>query len=200
MAKKFKRRNYFIKKDLQGKYIFSYFILVILGTILFTLFFSYMTYNTLSIIYDDYNLKVGNTPFILFNRILGTHWLLLVFGGIAIIVISMFLTHRFAGPIYRFEKSFDEMINGNIADNIVLRRKDDGKELAKKINEFNSLLSTKLMEISNLVNSIDTHLVKLADITKKTEVIKESDIELEKARSTNNRIREILADFKLKSK
>ena len=40
MEKTWKRRNFFIKKELQGKYIFSFFILVILGSIIYTAIFS----------------------------------------------------------------------------------------------------------------------------------------------------------------
>ncbi len=200
MEKKSKRRNIFIKKDLQGKYIFSYFVFVVLGAVLFTLLFSYMSYNTLSIVYDDYTLKVGNTPSILFNKMLSSYWLFIVFGGIVIIAISMFLTHRLAGPIYKFEKSLDEMIRGNIGVDIYLRDKDEGKELSRKINEFNSMLSIKLIEISNLVNNLDNHLLNVTDALKNTEGLKDSDITLKKATSANKRIKEIIDEFTLKGK
>jgi methyl-accepting chemotaxis protein len=145
----YKRRNYFINKEFQGRYIFNYFILVITGSLLFIGVFSFFSSNTLSIVYDNYHLQLGVTPGILFKKILSTQWLFVVFGGGAVIIITLFLTHRVAGPFFRFEKVFDEMIGGNISNKIMLRHKDEGKELAQKINAFNDMLSDKLVIIEN---------------------------------------------------
>ena len=43
MGKTWRRRNYFIKKELQGRYIFSFFLFVILGSIIFSLIFSMLS-------------------------------------------------------------------------------------------------------------------------------------------------------------
>jgi len=48
----FKRRNYFINKEFQGRIIFNYFILVAIGTLLFAGVFSFFSSNTLSA--DDF--------------------------------------------------------------------------------------------------------------------------------------------------
>ena len=68
--KQFKRRNYFINKEFQGRYIFNYFIIAAIGSLLFMAVFSFFSSNTLSISYDDYQLQLGVTPFILFKKIL----------------------------------------------------------------------------------------------------------------------------------
>ncbi|OQY52995.1 MAG: chemotaxis protein [Desulfobacteraceae bacterium 4572_89] len=151
---RFKRRNYFIDKEFQGKTIFNYFILLALGSILFVGIFSFFSSNTLSIVYDNYHLRLGTTPGILFKKILSTQWLFIVIGGIAVIFITMRLTHRVAGPFFRFEKSLDEMIEHDISNKIVLRQKDEGKDLALKINRFNSGLSEQLTLIGELNSTI----------------------------------------------
>ncbi len=138
---KYKRKIYFINKDLQGKLIFQYFILLALGSILFIGIFSIFSSSTLSIVYEDYQLQLGTTPGILFRKILSTQWLFIVLGGLAICMITLRLSHRVAGPFYRFEKMLDDMNRGDFSKPIVLRKKDEGKELAKKMNEFNSMIS-----------------------------------------------------------
>ncbi|MDA3787860.1 MAG: methyl-accepting chemotaxis protein [Desulfobacula sp.] len=150
----FKRRNYFINKEFQGKTIFHYFILLALGSILFVGIFSFFSSNTLSIVYDNYHLRLGTTPGILFKKMLSTQWLFIVIGGIAVIFITMRLTHRVAGPFYRFEKGLDEMIDHDISKKIILRQKDEGKDLAVKINGFNSALSTQLALIGDANSTI----------------------------------------------
>jgi len=58
---RYKRRKYFINKEFQGRYIFNYFILLALGSVLFVGIFSFFSSNTLSIVYDNYHLQLGTT-------------------------------------------------------------------------------------------------------------------------------------------
>ncbi len=145
----YKRKNYFINKEFQGRSMFQYFVLLALGSILFAGIFSFFSSKTLSIVYDNYHLQLGTTPEILFKKILSTQWVFIVIGGMAVIFITLRLTHRVAGPFFRFEKSLDEMMNHDISRMIVLRQKDEGKDLAKKINAFNSALSRQLLFIND---------------------------------------------------
>ncbi len=162
MSQGFKRRNYFINKELQGKYIFKYFLLVALGSILFSLIFSFFSSNTLSIVYENYHLQIGTTPGILLTKILSTQWFFIVIGGGVTIVFTLFLTHRIAGPFYRFEKTLDAMVEKDLSKTIVLRQKDEGKALAKQINGFNAMLSSDVNQMLKNVEKIN-HYCKNAD-------------------------------------
>ncbi len=156
-----KRRNYFINKEFQGRYIFNYFILATIGSVLFIGVFSLFSFNTLSIVYDNYHLQLGVTPGILFRKILSAQWLFVVLGGAIVVVITLILTHRVAGPFYRFEKTLDEMVEGDISNKIVLRQKDEGKDLAQKINAFNYILGDKLSLIENFSANIAVSSLQL---------------------------------------
>ncbi len=151
---KYKRRNFFINKEFQGRTIFNYFVLVVIGSIFFLGAISFFSSNTLSIVYDNYHLELGLTPDILLKKFFSAQWLFITIGGGAVIFITLILTHRVAGPFYRFELTLDEMINGDFSKKIWLRKKDEGKELANKINLFNIRLSEKIAMIKNYKNSI----------------------------------------------
>ena len=164
MKTTYKRRNFFIKKGLQGKYAFSYFIFVMIGVIFFTFIFSMLSMNTLSIVYDDYDLQIGTTPLILLGKILASQWIfMVVFAMLFVVIISILFTHRIAGPMYRFEQAFNAMINGNIGYRIKLRKKDEGKELADKINRFNDMLSEKL-KATNRISLADAIAIAEANV------------------------------------
>ncbi|MEW6586434.1 MAG: methyl-accepting chemotaxis protein [Nitrospirota bacterium] len=198
MKRTWRRRNYFIKKDLQGKYIFSFFIFVVLGSILFTLIFSLLTSDTLTIVYKNYNVQVGKTPLMLLKEILSAHWIFIVAGGFVVVILSMFLTHRFAGPIYRFEKSVEEMINGNLAFQIRLRSRDEGKELAQKINDLIATLSSRLGEMKKANTEIGRALSETSRIVGEAEGCKEALEQVRKAQGLNKVLAEILSRFKVK--
>lgn len=159
----FKRRNYFINKDFQGRYIFNYFLIAAIGSILFIAVFSFFSSNTLSISYDDYQLQLGVTPAILFKKILSTQWVFIVVGGGLVVIATLFLTHRVAGPVFRFGRSLNEMIEGDISGKIVLRPKDEGKELGEKINEFNLSLAENLSSIEKANLNIETSVQHLEE-------------------------------------
>ncbi len=196
MEKKWKRRNFFIKKELQGRYIFSFFILVILGSILYTAIFSFLSANTLTIVYKGNNLILGQTPYILFTQMLKANWILMLSGGVIVVVISVFLTHRFAGPIYRFERTIDEMARGNLDFNITLRRHDEGKELADAINRLKNTLSSNVESMRELSYSIETHLNKASAALPEGNT--EAQAALSRTKENNKHLRQILDSYTLK--
>lgn len=52
----------------------------------------------------------------------------------AAIIFSLHLTHRLAGPLYRFEQLAEELKKGNLGLRIRLREGDDLQELAEALN------------------------------------------------------------------
>ncbi|MCK5312022.1 MAG: methyl-accepting chemotaxis protein, partial [Desulfobacteraceae bacterium] len=100
-----------------------------------------------------------------------------------------------AGPFYRFEITLDEMINGDLSQKIFLRQKDEGKDLAAKINRFNSKLSDKVVMIKNYKNSIKEYAqeieAELYPASEKDKVVLEN---LEKIKEQTDKI-DALIDF-----
>jgi methyl-accepting chemotaxis protein len=194
MKRNWRRRNYFINKELQGRYIFSFFVLVLACGFLLTAIFSLLSADSLTIVYKNDTLQLGKTPLILFREILGAHWIFVATGGVLVVIASMFLSHRVAGPLYRFEKSLEEMNSGNFDFKIRLRSKDEGKELAGMLNDLNSMLSSQLGEMRSLAEGMDSHLAEIsAELAGSTR-----GEDLEKTIALNNKLRDILNTFKLK--
>ena len=187
--KQYKRRHYFIDKEFQGRYILNYFLLVALGSVFFIGIFSFFSSNTLSIVYDNYHLQLGLTPGILLRKILYTQWFFIVLGGGFIIMITLFLTHRIAGPFFRFEKALDEMAEGNISNEIILREKDQGRELAEKINDFNRILADKLSIMADRNSNIASASGQIE------KALKDSHTDIEKLNALLNEIQKSQQDI-----
>lgn len=145
--KKYKRRNFFIKKDFQGKLILGYFLFVLGGCLFFVFLIGLFSADTLTISYTNNDLQLGQTPFMLLQKTLAAQWIFVVIGAVFVILAAMALTHRIAGPLFRLEKALDNMQKKKLNDTIVLRSKDEGKELARKINSFNLDLSKNIKEL-----------------------------------------------------
>lgn len=70
MVKQHKRRNFFIKKDFQGKLILGYFLFVTGGCLFFMILLGAFSADTLTISYNNNELQLGQTPVILLKEIL----------------------------------------------------------------------------------------------------------------------------------
>lgn len=196
--KPYKRRNYFINKEFQGRQVLVYFSMVVLGTVLFSLLFGVITTNTMSISYDNYTLQVGTTPKVLFHKFFTAEWLFILVGGLTVAIIAIFLSHRVAGPLYKLEHSVEAMIHGNFAACIYLRRKDEGQGLAKKLNQLNTVLSAKILEMRHLNKRMEQHLHELSSDTAQTGECHKATIMLQEMSSVNGQLRDLLYDFSIR--
>lgn len=97
------------------------------------------------------------------------------------IYIFLYFSHRIAGPILRFEKTLDELLNGNLKIQIHLREKDEFKETAshfnrmlqslqariKRINQYNKYTKETIQEMKENASSENKEKYqKLEDLTK----------------------------------
>lgn len=163
MKRGYKRRNIFINKEMQGRFTFLYFILSLVGVIFFALVFSFLAQDHLTISYNGQHLEVGKTPLVLMGEMVEAHWIFLVTAGLFVALVSMLLTHRIAGPLFRFERTFEAMSERNLDWQVVLRTKDEAKETAGKLNQVNSVLTHDLREMLARSEQLDILLEKLQE-------------------------------------
>ena len=58
--------------------------------------------------------------------------------------LALFFSHFIAGPLFRFEKTLEEMRNGNLAINVKLRKNDELKDVADAFNQALAGLRSKV--------------------------------------------------------
>lgn len=172
----------------------SFFLFVLLGAFFFTAIFGLLSSDSLTITYENHDLRLGKTPVVLIREILSAHWIFIVIGGLFALVASMFLTHRFAGPIYRLELSLMEMKKRNLDFEVRLRKKDEAKELAALLNEFNATLSKDLTDIRDATEALERSLSE-AGRSAGAEACKGIDDSL----AAVMKIRQVISTYRLKN-
>ncbi|MCX7726399.1 MAG: hypothetical protein N2053_06085 [Chitinispirillaceae bacterium] len=81
--------------------------------------------------------------------------LLWVFGSgivlitVQLILLTIFFSHKIAGPVYRLEKTCHNMIQGNYTNDIRLRKGDEMQNLARLLNEVNRVTRDRFLELKN---------------------------------------------------
>jgi HAMP domain-containing protein len=63
---------------------------------------------------------------------------------IQIVLLTVFYSHRLAGPIYRFERLCHDVIEGDYTGEITLRRGDEMQNLASLLNEVTARTNERL--------------------------------------------------------
>src|SRR3989338_6431085 len=99
-----RRKNFLIKKRFQFSFMVPFVFLLISESILIISLFLYLTQDTITTGYIDSVLRIEQTNnFFLLPFLLMT---LIVVLGVALagMLIFIILSHRLAGPIYRFEQ------------------------------------------------------------------------------------------------
>ncbi len=161
-----RRRNYFIRKDFQGKFVLRFFLTILIGAVIFASIFSLLSANTITMTYEDAILKVDKTPRALFVEIVRAYGVYILLLGLGISLVSLFLSHRIAGPVFRLEKTLEEMAKGNLSLRITLRRKDELKELATSMNGLMSSLSERIRDVRGRADTVEAEVLKIAERVK----------------------------------
>jgi methyl-accepting chemotaxis protein len=73
-----------------------------------------------------------------------------------ILSFGIFLTHRVAGPIYRFEQTIKTAMEGNLNTRIKLRWADEFKHLASSINDMLNSFSQRLIKLKKSSEKLES--------------------------------------------
>lgn len=73
---------------------------------------------------------------------------------------SIYLSHKIAGPFYRFRKSFEEIEDGNLKIRIHLRKFDEGKQTADEFNKMALSLDQSVSQLKQLARESDERELK----------------------------------------
>lgn len=159
----FRRRNYFINKKFQTNFSIKFLVVIVIEAIMALGLFLYLSKGTLTTGYIGSELKISRTYDFFLPMLLLSNIVIVGVTGIIGIAVLIFMSHRIAGPMFRFEKVLDEISKGDLTYKFKLRQGDQFKELEKRINELTGTLDSKtgnlksgLTEISKMLSRIQT--------------------------------------------
>lgn len=159
----FRRRNYFINKKFQTDFSIKFLVIIVIEAIMAVGLFLYLSKGTLTTGYIGSELKITRTYDFFLPMLLLSNIIIVGVTGIIGIAVLIFMSHRIAGPMFRFEKALDEISKGDLTYKFKLRQGDQFKELEKRINELTDTLDSKtgnlksgLTEISKMLSRLQT--------------------------------------------
>jgi hypothetical protein len=73
-------------------------------------------------------------------------------------MMTIFFSHKLAGPVYRFEKACRNVINGSYTDVIVLRKGDQMQGLALLLNEAMRVSGKRIIELESTIAKLEAEI------------------------------------------
>ena len=156
------RKNYFIKKDYQFSFSVKFIALLALEAVLIAVFFMCVSRDTLTTGYTDSILRIENTSRFFFVPMTLIILIAAVGIGIAGMVVFIMLSHRIAGPLYRFEKTLESISSGDLTGRISLRKADQLKDLKVSLNDLVASLDNRMTKTQKLLSEL-TALLAVKD-------------------------------------
>ena len=157
----FRRRNYFINKKFQTGFSIKFLVIIVIEAIMAVGLFLYLSKGTLTTGYIGSELKISRTYDFFLPMLLLSNIIIVGVTGIIGIAVLIFMSHRIAGPMFRFEKVLDEISKGDLTYKFKLRQGDQFKELEKRINELTDILDSKAGNLKSGVTEISKMLSRL---------------------------------------
>jgi methyl-accepting chemotaxis protein len=171
----YKRRNYFINRAFQSEFILKFCGLVILGSIVFGIVLYLFSRHALTTSFENSRLVIKSTADYLFPGLLFGGVIVAILTAIAATIVVALMTHRIAGPMYRFEKYISEIGSGKLDSDLRIRKKDQFQNMAGALNKMTDDLKLGLKEVNEVSKKLDK-LIEELSASSTREVLLREDI------------------------
>jgi len=151
---RFKRRNYFINKKFQTDFAVKFLIVIIVAVIAVLGLFLYDMKGTITVGYRGSMVDLDHSAKFFFPWLLISTVGIIIIMGMVAFLLMIFISHRIAGPFFRFEKALSEIEDGNLTLQFNLRKHDQFKNLANRINALVKDMDGKVGHIKSQADEI----------------------------------------------
>lgn len=162
------RSNYFIDKTFQSKFIFKFSVIFIICMITVLAIVYKLALENTSVGIINSRVMVQSTADYLLPIMGQTVLIVLVMGVIVLATVLMYISHRIAGPLFRYQADLNKMAEGDFSLDVKTRKKD---QLHKLQDAFNGMIQSNRTRIAALKRATEKLDQETGD-PKKTQEIK----------------------------
>lgn len=152
-----RRRQYYIKKTFQGKFILQFSGLLILGFAALASALHVYSSSTLTTAFVDSKLRVMSTADFLLPALTLFTLCVAAIVALAAAVRLLHFSHRIAGPLYRLEKTVEAIGKGQLNIHCRVRAGDELQDFARSMEEM-------LSDLRGRAETLKTQNARLREI------------------------------------
>ena len=169
-----RRRNYYIDKEFQTIFILKFCSLIAIGSIISGLIVYAMSRATVTTTFVNSRLTIKSTADFILPAVLLSGAVVIVLIGLATIIMTLFISHKIAGPLYRLDKDVQEITAGNLRVVFRLRTGDELKPLVGSMNNMTNTLRTRITEAKNGLKELESSSNLPSEAMEKVRKLKKS--------------------------
>ena len=158
---KYRRRNYMINSGLQMRYSFLFIIAALLGNICAVGAFNMLSLKKLEAARWSTHLNVESTGELLYPVFLYVNIGAFLFITLLFIIAGIWMLRKTTGPLIRMSKDISRVTEGDLSSQIVLRQKDEFKDVADELNIMTEKLRGRFINIKDKYESISQSVAML---------------------------------------
>jgi methyl-accepting chemotaxis protein len=174
-----KRRNYFIDKKFQANFIVKFCLLVAATGSLIMAALYLLTRKATTVSFVNSRVVVQSTADFIFPVLIQTFLVTMVLLSLATIFFTLLLSHRIAGPAFRFKKVLKALAEGDFCGECRIRKGDSLQDVAAAINSVMENARGVLKETGSRISALKESVKNAADRTGADD-LKKAVSELEK--------------------
>ncbi|MDR3089080.1 MAG: methyl-accepting chemotaxis protein [Desulfobulbaceae bacterium] len=152
------RRRYFIDKTFQTRFIVTFLLVLVFGgclSVAMTWLGWFGGADTLTSMYDNGGLVIRKTSLAILPSVILTTLVTTCVLGLVVWVVTLLVSHKIAGPMYRFEHDLRAIAEGDLQKSIRIR---DGDQFAAMAGSLNVMVGSFKEKLAKL----DSELERLA--------------------------------------
>ena len=157
----YKRRNYFIDKKFQLMFMMRFSVLFLIGGMLTIAFIYLLGMQSKTVAIQNSRVIVKTTADFILPLLIQAVIAVTVIVGITTGILTLFVSHKISGPLYRFKKVLEALEQGDFSSEFHIRLADQFHELADEINGMIRNTKQKVSGIKNNVVSLKQKLDSL---------------------------------------
>jgi methyl-accepting chemotaxis protein len=138
----------------QRSFILKFCAIIILAALIITAIVYGLSMTTATTAFENSRLVIKRTSDFILPLLLLSSLVAIIATGIIAIAMTLLVSFRIAGPLYRLEKDVAEANKGNLGVEIRLRHKDELKDLAEVLNQLLKFFRETVTEIDKEIVGI----------------------------------------------
>lgn len=143
---KYRRKNIYIDKDFQTRFILKFCALVGAGALLTIGLLYLLSMQSTTVSFVQARVKVMTTADFLLPVMVQTVLIVAFLVSLVSIGVTLLVSHKIAGPLFRFKQTLRELGRGNFSNQVRLRKGDQLAEIADDFNQMISVIRVRLIE------------------------------------------------------
>jgi methyl-accepting chemotaxis protein len=155
----FKRRQTYIKKDFQTRFIVKFVLILVAGGLLSVGLTFLNTQDSLTAVYANSRLTIQNTSLAIMPSVVFTTLITTLALGVVVIVVTLLVSHKIAGPMFRFEKDINRIAQGDLESRIHIRKGDQFQEMAMALNRMVESIAGRLKTVRDMADDKMRHCI-----------------------------------------